>query len=183
MSEEELKSKIDYLKLCIRDVPDFPKPGILFKDITPLLSDSAGRRMVVDIMVDHYRDKNIQAIAAIEARGFLFGMLLADAMRLPFVPIRKVGKLPYKKKIEHYDLEYGTSSIEIHEDAVIPGCQVLIHDDLLATGGTAKAAGLLIEQIGGHVAGFSFIINLSFLSGKLNLINAFGVETHSVLTY
>jgi adenine phosphoribosyltransferase len=183
MMEPELKNKIDFLKSRIRDVPDFPRPGILFKDITPLLSDSLARKMVISIIIKEFHSKNIQAIAGIEARGFLFGMLLADAMKLPFIPIRKVGKLPFKKKIEHYDLEYGTSSIEIHEDAVIPGCRVLIHDDLLATGGTAKAAGLLIKQIGGQVAGYSFIIDLSFLSGKLNLIDAFGVEPHSVLTY
>jgi len=183
MIEQQHVTKIDYLKLHVRDVPDFPKPGIIFKDITPLLSDSVARKLVVDITINHYRDKNIQVIAAIEARGFLFGMLLADAMGLPFVPIRKVGKLPYKKKIEHYDLEYGTSSIEIHEDSITPRSRVLIHDDLLATGGTAKAAGSLVQKVGGIVAGFSFVIDLSFLPGNLNLIEAFGVEPCSILTY
>ena len=176
-------TKIEFLKSHIRDVPDFPRPGILFKDITPLLSDASARNMVVEEIVNQYSNLNIQAIAAIEARGFLFGMLLADKLKLPFVPIRKVGKLPYKKKIAHYDLEYGTSSIEIHEDAITPGTRVLIHDDLLATGGTALAAGSLIQQIGGVIAGFSFVIDLSFLHGSVHLKRQFGVEPLSVLTY
>ena len=174
---------IEYLKSLIRDVPNFPKPGVLFKDITPLLSNSIARSMVIDEVVSHYQNQKIDAIAAIEARGFLFGMLLAQRMEVPFIPIRKTGKLPYKKIIAEYNLEYGTSSIEMHEDAVTKGTRVLVHDDLLATGGTAQAAGSLIQQLGGKVAGFSFVINLTFLEGSANLIHQFGVEPHSVLTY
>lgn len=180
---ERLEDRIAYLKSFIRDVPDFPKPGILFKDITPLLSDPDARSLVVDEIIHQWQHQQITAVAAIEARGFLFGMLIADRLQVPFVPIRKVGKLPFKKKIAHYDLEYGTSSIEIHEDALPPSAGVLIHDDLLATGGTALAAGSLVQQTGGVVAGFSFVINLSFLPGAVNLKTQFGVQPHSVLSY
>ena len=139
--------------------------------------------MVVEIIIDEFKGQNIQVVAAIEARGFLFGMLIADALNVPFVPIRKFGKLPFKKMIEHYDLEYGTSSIEVHEDSIIPRSRVLIHDDLLATGGTATAAGQLMHRLGAKVTGFSFIINLSFLPGSVNLKSNFGVQGHSVITY
>lgn len=173
----------DFLRSFIRDVPDFPKPGIIFKDITPLLGNSAARKTVLELIVNDYKDLNIQAVAAIEARGFLFGMLLADALNVPFVPIRKMGKLPFRKMVEHYDLEYGTSVIEIHEDSIQPNTRVLIHDDLLATGGTAIAAGQLVRRLGGEIAGFSFIINLSFLNGSENLKSNFGVEARSVITF
>lgn len=176
-------SKIDFLKSHIRDVPDFPKPGIIFKDITPLLGNFEARKIVLEIMVSEFMDRSIQAVAAIEARGFLFGMQLADALSVPFIPIRKVGKLPFRKMVEHYDLEYGTSSIEMHEDSIQPGTRVLIHDDLLATGGTAVAAGQLVQRLGGRIAGFSFIINLSFLAGSVNLRSNFGVEASSVITF
>jgi adenine phosphoribosyltransferase len=182
MSENQ-EDRIAYLKSFIRDVPDFPKPGIIFKDITPLLYDSNARSIIVDEIVSHWEYQQITTVAAIEARGFLFGMLIADRLNVPFVPIRKVGKLPFKKKVAHYDLEYGTSSIEIHEDALQPSARVLIHDDLLATGGTAIAAGSLIQQVSGSVAGFSFVINLTFLSGEANLMARFGVQSHSVLSY
>ena len=183
MAEKKIADKIEFLKSHIRDVPDFPKPGIIFKDITPLLSSSTARRIVVEIILSEFKDRNIQVVAAIEARGFLFGMLLADALNVPFVPIRKIGKLPFRKMIEHYDLEYGTSSIEIHEDSIEPKSRVLIHDDLLATGGTAMAAAQLIQKLGGQIAGFSFVINLSFIQGSVNLKSHFGVEAHSVMTY
>ena len=183
MAEKKTINKIDFLKSHIRDVPDFPKPGVTFKDITPLLSDSAARKMVVEIIMEEFKGQNIHVVAAIEARGFLFGMLLADVLNVPFIPIRKFGKLPFKKMIEHYDLEYGTASIEVHEDSVTPGSRVLVHDDLLATGGTATAAGQLIQKLGGKVAGFSFVINLSFLPGLVNLKSNFGVQAHSVITY
>ena len=172
-----------YLKSLIRDIPDFPKPGIIFKDITPLLADPVGRSLVVEIIVQGYQNANIQVVAGIEARGFLFGMMIADKLNVPFVPIRKFGKLPYKKKVAHYDLEYGTSSIEIHEDAILKDHRVLIHDDLLATGGTAMAAGALVHQVGGVVAGFSFVIDLTFLLGGINLMQHFGVEPHRVLKF
>ena len=172
-----------FLKSLIRDIPDFPKAGILFKDITPLLANAKARRMVLDELANGFHNHNIDVVAAIEARGFLFGMMLAEKLQVPFVPIRKVGKLPYKKKVAHYDLEYGTSSIEMHEDAIMKGARVLIHDDLLATGGTAQAAGELVQQVGANVAAFSFIINLSFLRGQKDLSNRFGVLVQSVLTY
>jgi adenine phosphoribosyltransferase len=176
-------SNTEYLKSYIRDIHDFPKPGIVFKDITPLLADPLARRMVVDIIVQHFHKDGIQAVAGIEARGFLFGMMIADKLNVPFVPIRKIGKLPFKKKVEHYDLEYGTASIEIHEDAIGSGTRTLIHDDLLATGGTALASGLLVQQLGGVVAGYSFIIDLTFLSGFKNLIQQFGVTPHRILSF
>lgn len=176
-------SDIDYLKSCIRDVPDFPRSGILFKDITPLLYDVTARTLVIDLLAAAHVDKKIEVVAAIEARGFLFGMLLAERLRVPFVPIRKAGKLPYRKKSASYNLEYGTAEIEIHDDAILPGARVLIHDDVLATGGTARAAASLIHEMGGTLVGFSFIINLSFLPGSLNLSSQFGVHQHSLLTY
>lgn len=179
----EPNDKTEYLKSYIRDIPDFPKSGITFKDITPLLASPKARALVVETIVQSYREKNIELVVGIEARGFLFGMMIADKLSVPFVPIRKFGKLPYKKKVEHYDLEYGTSSIEIHEDAILKNTRVLIHDDLLATGGTALAAGSLVEQVGGKVQGFSFLINLSFLPGMQNILDRFSVEVQSVLTY
>ena len=182
MDKQELDN-LAYLKSHIRDIPDFPKPGILFKDITPLLADIKARDLVLQNIVTSFNERKIQTVAAIEARGFLFGMLIAEALAVPFVPIRKPGKLPYKKIKESYELEYGNGIIEMHEDAIAEGTRVLIHDDLLATGGTANAAGNLIKQLGGTIAGFSFVINLSFLPGFKNLYGNFGVEAHSVLTY
>ena len=176
-------SDVDYLKSCIRDVPDFPRPGILFKDITPLLHDVKARAIVIDLLAAEYLKKKIDIVAGIEARGFLFGMMLAERLQVPFVPIRKAGKLPYKTKSASYSLEYGTATIEVHDDAIVPGARVLIHDDVLATGGTAGAAGSLIREMGGVLMGFSFIINLAFLPGSVNLSTQFGVEQHSLLNY
>lgn len=167
----------------LRDVPDFPKPGIIFKDITPLLANPDIRRQVVDEIAEHYRDHEIDAIAAIEARGFIFGTLLAHVLNVPFIPVRKSGKLPYHKIQEEYSLEYGTASIEMHIDAVPVGARVLIHDDLLATGGTASAAANMIQRLGGRVGGFSFIINLAFLPGAKNLEARFGVKPHYLVSY
>lgn len=180
---KEKSGSSEYLKAHIRNIPDFPKPGILFKDITPLLTDVKARQLVLEEITGSFKNKNIQAVAAIEARGFLFGMLIAESLEVPFIPVRKPGKLPYKKIMQTYELEYGVGAIEIHEDALSPGTRVLIHDDLLATGGTAKAAGDLINRLGGTIVGFSFVINLSFLPGFKNLSGNFGVEAHSVLTY
>lgn len=176
-------SDIDYLKSCIRDVQDFPRPGILFKDITPLLYDVKARAIVIDLLAAEYMNKKVEVVAAIEARGFLFGMMLAERLQVPFVPIRKAGKLPYRKKSASYSLEYGTAAIEIHDDAILPGTRVLIHDDVLATGGTAGAAASLVREMEGTLVGFSFIINLAFLPGSVNLLRQFGVEQHSLLTY
>jgi adenine phosphoribosyltransferase len=171
------------LESYLRDVPDFPKPGILFKDITPLLSNPDARRWVIDKIANHFESKNIQAVAAVEARGFIFGSLLADALKIPFIPVRKSGKLPFHKIQEEYALEYGTASIEMHIDAFDKGTRVLIHDDLLATGGTATAAGNMIKRLGGIVAGYSFIINLSFLPGEQNLLKEFGIAPHYLINY
>ncbi len=167
----------------LRDVVDFPRPGIVFKDITPLLANPEARHHVVSKMAAHFKPAHIDAIAAVEARGFIFGSLLAEALRVPFVPVRKSGKLPYHKIHEEYALEYGTASIEMHIDAIQKGSRVLIHDDLLATGGTATAAGNMIKKLGGEVAGYSFVINLAFLPGEKLLTERFGVKPHYLVKY
>jgi adenine phosphoribosyltransferase len=174
---------LDLVRACIRDVPDFPKPGIVFKDITPLLKNYAARELVIEAIDQHFEQERIEAVAAIEARGFLFGMAIAQRLQVPFVPVRKAGKLPFDKKVATYDLEYGSASIEMHADALQPGTRVLIHDDVLATGGTAAAAAGLVQALGGVVAGFSFVIDLKFLEGAQNLNRQFGVVQHSVLAY
>lgn len=173
----------DSVKSLIRDVPDFPKPGIIFKDITPLLENPAVVKSVVKALVEPFQNQKIDAVAAIEARGFLFGFLIAQELSVPFIPVRKEGKLPYKKISQSYTLEYGSASIEVHEDAVIPNWKVVIHDDLLATGGTANAAGLLIERLGGELAGFSFIVNLSFLGGGALLEKQFNQKPRYLIQY
>jgi adenine phosphoribosyltransferase len=171
------------IKSLLREVPDFPKPGIVFKDITPLLADPGARKEVVESMAVHFKIFSIDAIAATEARGFIFGALLADALNIPFVPVRKLGKLPFSKVKEEYDLEYGKATIEMHTDAIKPGWKVLIHDDLLATGGTASATGNLIRKLQGEVVGFSFVINLSFLPGEKVLTKQFGLQPHYLVRY
>jgi adenine phosphoribosyltransferase len=183
MSLSTLTHELELIRSCVRDVPDFPKPGILFKDITPLFQHPTARQIASRIIVDHFQSEKIDAVVAIEARGFLLGMLLAQELKVPFIPIRKAGKLPYAKRTASYNLEYGTASIEIHDDALEPGSRVLIHDDVLATGGTAAAAGALVQSLGGQLAGFSFIIDLTFLGGSINLNRQFGVHQHSLLTY
>ncbi len=169
------------IKSVIRDVPDFPKSGILFKDITPLLLKPFLMKEMVDKIVDQFKNTKIDAVAGIESRGYLFGLLLAQALEVPFIMIRKEGKLPAKTIKESYELEYGTATIEVHEDAIIENSHVLIHDDLLATGGTAIAAANLINQKA-NVVGFSFIINLSFLNGvsKLTPISS---KVESLISY
>jgi adenine phosphoribosyltransferase len=173
----------EVLKPLLRDVADFPKPGILFKDITPLLANPSAREQVVEAIADHFKTRQIDAVAGVEARGFIFGSLIAQKMAIPFIPIRKAGKLPYKKITEEYALEYGTASIEMHVDAVAKGTRVLLHDDLLATGGTASAAGSMIQRLGGTVAGYSFIINLAFLPGDMVLQSRFGVKPHYLISF
>jgi adenine phosphoribosyltransferase len=157
------------LKAAIRAVPDFPKPGILFRDITPVLEDAALCNACVDGFLDTLKDQRIDAIAGIESRGFLFGMPLAMRLGIPFVTVRKKGKLPWRTVSYKYDLEYGSAEVEMHVDSVRPGMRVLVHDDLLATGGTAMAAAELIRMQQGEVAGFSFLIDLSFLNGAERL--------------
>ena len=159
----------DKLKKVIRDVPDFPKPGILFKDISTIMLNPELSKEIVAHLVHLYKDQHIDAVAGIESRGFLFGYPLAMALGVPFILIRKKGKLPYKKVSHAYHLEYGSAEIEMHEDAVIEGQKVLIHDDLLATGGSADAASELIKKCGGAIAGFNFLVNLSFLNGDKKL--------------
>jgi len=171
------------IKSLLRDVPDFPKPGILFKDITPLLADPKVRTEAVNALLDQIRLLKPDAIAAVEARGFIFGMLLADGLKIPFIPVRKSGKLPFKKIEQKYALEYGTAEIEMHTDAFQPGARIVIHDDLLATGGTASAAGKLVERLGGVVAGYSFLINLSFLPGERRLIEEFAVKPNYLVSF
>ncbi len=159
----------DKLKAAIRDIPDFPKPGITFKDITPVLSDPKLFGAAVDIFTERARATGATKIAAIDARGFLFGAVVADRLNLGLIPIRKKGKLPYKTYEESYDLEYGSATIEVHQDAFEKGEKVLLIDDLLATGGTAAAAIKLIEQAGGVIAEIDFLVDLTFLKGREKL--------------
>ncbi len=154
------------IKKVVRDIIDFPKEGIVFKDITPILKDQELCSEIIETFLDRFKHLEIDAIVGVESRGFLFGILLANKMKKPFIPIRKQGKLPYKAVCEQYDLEYGSAVLEIHEDAFAKGSKVLIHDDLLATGGTINAAAKLVGKLGGEICGFSFLIGLSFLNGK-----------------
>ena len=154
------------IKDVIRDVVDFPKEGIVFKDITPIMMDAELSNEIVNAMYEQYKGEDLDAVAGIESRGFLFGYPLAMKLGLPFVLIRKKGKLPYEKISYDYDLEYGSATIEMHTDAVGNGQRVLIHDDLLATGGSAEAAAHLIRKSGGEVAAFNFLVSLDFLNGE-----------------
>jgi adenine phosphoribosyltransferase len=154
------------LKDAIRSIPDFPKPGIVFRDITTLLASPEAFRQSLDQMEGFFRQKGVQRIAAIDSRGFIFGGALADRMNIPFVPIRKKGKLPFPTIFQEYDLEYGTDTLEIHKDAVNKGEKVAIIDDLLATGGTLEASCKLVERLGGEVAAVCVLIELSFLRGR-----------------
>jgi adenine phosphoribosyltransferase len=171
------------VKSVIRDVPDFPKPGILFKDITPVLANTDLVHEIVQVLVKDFKAGNYDAIIGIESRGFIFGSLLAYELEIPFIPVRKAGKLPFHTLSESYDLEYGKATIEIHQDALKPGSRVLIHDDLLATGGTAAAAARLVRKLGANPVAFSFLINLSFLKGDNILFNEFGVKPNYLISY
>lgn len=155
----------EQIKAAIRDIHDFPKPGIVFKDITPILQDPQLCENITNAFIERLKNTPIDAIAGVESRGFLFGLTLATKLGVPFVPVRKAGKLPHTVKQKQYDLEYGTATIEIHTDAFNPGDNILIHDDLLATGGTVTATSELIKEMGGNVAGFSFVVGLGFLNG------------------
>lgn len=157
------------LKTIIRDVPDFPKEGIMFKDISTIMLNPEVSNEVLSHLEEHYRNKGVDAVAGIESRGFLFGFPLAMRLGVPFVLIRKKGKLPYKKISYSYKLEYGEATIEMHTDAIASGSKVLIHDDLLATGGSAEAAAHLIQNCGGTVFGFNFLVSLDFLNGEEKL--------------
>ncbi len=163
----------------IRDIPDFPKPGILFRDITPLLANPLAFRSAIDLMALHYHGRQIDVIAAAEARGFVFAAPLAIELGIGFIPIRKRGKLPYRVHSLTYELEYGSDTMEMHQDALSPGHRVLLVDDLLATGGTMKACCELVEQTGATIAGCAFLVELAFLGGrqKLTPYDSFSVIT------
>lgn len=175
----ELISRIDE---AIRDVPDFPKEGILFKDITPILEDPILSKDMVEAIADQVRPFELDAIVGVESRGFLFGMPLAIQLQVPFIAVRKKGKLPYKTISYKYDLEYGSAEIEMHEDSIQPGWNVLVHDDLLATGGTAIAAAELIKMQSAHVAGFAFLVELGFLNGA-NRIRSYSDNIFNFVSY
>lgn len=175
-----MNERIQALKDSIRDVPDFPKKGILFKDITPLLNRGELLQDTVDLIVEHYRDKGVQKIAVIESRGFIIGTPVAYKLGVGIIPIRKKGKLPYRTISSTYQLEYGFDTLEMHEDAVSKGEKVLIIDDLLATGGTAGATAELLKKSGAVVAGIAFVIELSFLEGRKNLK---GYDVYSLIQY
>jgi adenine phosphoribosyltransferase len=168
------------LKKLIREVPDFPKPGILFYDITTLLKDARGLRAVIDALTDRYRETRVDVVLGIEARGFIFAPALAYALGAGFVPVRKPKKLPAETVSVTYDLEYGTDTLEMHKDAVASGSRVLIVDDLLATGGTAAAAARMVREAGGTVAGIGFVVELTFLNGRQKLA---GYDVFSLLRY
>ena len=168
------------MRAAVRDVPDFPQPGIIFKDITPILSDAALFDDVISHLAEQLSPFNVDVIAGIESRGFIFGAPLAVEMGLGFVPIRKVGKLPHKTRRVDYDLEYGTSALEAHIDAFEPGQRVLIIDDVLATGGTAEAAARLVQELGADVAAFCILIELTFLNGRERLRD---LPLHTILSY
>ena len=169
------------IQTLIRDIPDWPKPGIMFKDITPLLRNPSGLAMAVELMVNPFRGRGIELVCGAESRGFIFGTAIAQALSAGFVPIRKPKKLPHKTSSIKYDLEYGTDSLEIHADAVQKGQRVLMVDDLLATGGTMGACCQLVKESGGIIVGISLLIELSFLPGREKL-SPFG-EIHSVLKF
>lgn len=175
------QSPSDRLKKLIRDVADFPKPGILFKDFTPLIRDPAGLALAVELMVNPFRDKGVNLVVGAESRGFIFGMAMAQALSAGFVPVRKPGKLPWKKASISYELEYGKDTMEIHSDAIEPGQRVLMVDDLLATGGTMQACCKLVQGMRASIVGITVLIELGELNGR-GLVKEFG-SVHSVLRY
>jgi adenine phosphoribosyltransferase len=170
------------LKSLVRTIPDYPKPGIMFRDVTTLLGDAAGFRRTVDLLVEHHASRAADIVAGIEARGFILGGAVAHQLGKGFVPIRKPGKLPWETIKEEYELEYGVDSVEIHTDALAPGQTVLLVDDLIATGGTAKAAVRLIERSGARVGAAAFVIELPALGGR-GLLTNMGVDVHCLMQF
>jgi adenine phosphoribosyltransferase len=168
------------LEQHIRDIPDFPRPGVVFKDITPLLAHADAFHATIDGLTEPHTAAGIDLVLGIEARGFVFAAPVADRLGAGFVPVRKAGKLPWELEQEEYELEYGTDLLEIHRDAISPGQRVLIVDDVLATGGTAAATIRLVERLGGTVAGLEFVIELAFLSGRAKIADH---AVHSLLVY
>jgi adenine phosphoribosyltransferase len=171
---------VERLKALVRDVPDFPQPGIVFKDITPLLADEIAFSSVIDLIVVHFGRGNVDKVVGIEARGFILASPVAYHFGAGFVPVRKKDKLPWETESEEYELEYGTATLEIHRDGVDPGERVLIVDDVLATGGTARATAGLVERIGGKVVGIAFLIELGFLKGRQQLD---GYDLFTLISY
>jgi adenine phosphoribosyltransferase len=171
---------VDDLKKLIREVPDYPKPGILFYDLTTLLQDGPGLHLLIDKLCGHYDGAHVDAVVGVEARGFIFAPALAYRLNAGFVPVRKPKKLPWKTASITYQLEYGTDTLEIHQDGIKPGQRVLISDDLLATGGTAAAAAALVRKLGGEVVGAAFALELTFLNGRAKLP---GLDVFSLLRY
>jgi len=171
---------VERLKALVREVPDFPQPGIVFKDITPLLADEIAFSSVIDLIVVHFGRGNVDKVVGIEARGFILASPVAYHFGAGFVPVRKKDKLPWETESEEYELEYGTATLEIHRDGVDPGERVLIVDDVLATGGTARATAGLVERIGGKVVGIAFLIELGFLNGRQQLD---GYDLFTLISY
>jgi adenine phosphoribosyltransferase len=168
------------LQKAIRNIPDFPKPGIQFKDITPVLADPALFSRCIDLLCDGYRPEDVDTVVGIDARGFIFAAAVAYKLQAGFVPVRKKGKLPYATYEQEYELEYGTNTIAIHTDALRPGSRVLLIDDLLATGGTAAASAHLVEKVGARILAINFVIELSFLNGRDKLKD---FPVHSLISY
>ena len=175
-----LVTEIDQLKNCIRDIPDFPKKGIIFKDITTLLGDAKAFRKSIDLLAKQFKKQKIDFVIGVESRGFILGSVLAYKLGAGFVPVRKKGKLPYKTRSVTYQLEYGTDSLEIHQDALPRHSRVLIVDDLLATGGTLEAVAKLVRTFKAEIVGVAFLVELSFLDGKKKLKN---LPIHSIIKY
>ena len=180
MSRAEPDARRALLRARVRDVPDFPKPGILFRDLTPLMGDGVAMREAVDLLAEAAVRHRPELIVAIESRGFIFGAPVAASLGVGFVPVRKPGKLPHKTRRRSYDLEYGTDALEMHADAVVEGARVVIVDDLLATGGTAAATVGLVREIGGEVVAAAFVVELELLRGRDRLA---GVPVDALLTY
>jgi adenine phosphoribosyltransferase len=168
------------IRSLIRDVPDFPKPGIVFKDITPVLKDPVALRQALDLLAEPFCKERVTAVAGMESRGFIFGVPVAERLGVGFVPVRKPGKLPWRAVAEEYALEYGTDRLEMHEDALGKGDRVLIIDDLLATGGTAAATSRLVVRLGAEVVGAGFVIELAFLNGRARLA---GLDVRSLVVF
>lgn len=175
-----MRDPISHLKKLIRDIPDFPKPGVLFRDITPLLANPGGLALSIELLSNPFRGKGIDVVVGAESRGFIFGTAVACAISAGFQLVRKPGKLPHKKVSMRYDLEYGTDTLEMHEDAIVRGQRVLIVDDVLATGGTMKACCDLVRHLGGEIAGVAVMIELEALGGRKKIAPA---DVHSVLVY
>jgi len=175
-----MTAQIEDLRQKIRDIPDFPKPGIIFKDITPLLSDGPAFRAAIDLLGERYRDRRVDVVVGVEARGFIMGSALAYTLGAGNILIRKPGKLPFRTHRSVYDLEYGSDALEIHQDAIKPGQRVLLADDVLATGGTISAAIDLVQKLGGEIVELAFLIELTFLKGRDRLAR---YAVHSLIQY